>query len=415
MKRDLLNLELRLLGKDSENNFGENGGGRIQNKKEPHPNDLVDVKGIDKDYRLHKEAKDAYDRMIIEARNDGIDSPLLLLTSGYRSYQKQKELFAQAVKEHGNEKAASRYVAKPGSSAHHTGRAIDLKMDMIVKNISNNAKIGAFNNLQSYKWLKLNASRFGFYPYLNEPWHWEYNPIKNYSKKIPFDGNLFKSGNVISDFLKRTNATIQTYKYISEGITDPNLLTNKVYYSLFPHLKDVLIKKGSREADIWIYIKNRIVFPILRSDKNTYVTKQETTQLIENLNDQEVKSGLKNAENITGILSSELKVIAAIESKGDKNIGGNKFGYWGIMQIGKSAVQDINANLGVNLSWNSVQTNVSDNILAGAYYIKLCRKRMKNTPHTMLNTYLAHQQGVSGLFLQKKQIKIKLIIYQKNL
>ena len=27
-----------------------------------------------------------------------------------------------------------------------------------------------------YKWLSLRAREFGWYPYRNEPWHWEYNP-----------------------------------------------------------------------------------------------------------------------------------------------------------------------------------------------------------------------------------------------
>jgi hypothetical protein len=28
----------------------------------------------------------------------------------------------------------------------------------------------------NYKWLVFNASRFGWFPYRREPWHWEYNP-----------------------------------------------------------------------------------------------------------------------------------------------------------------------------------------------------------------------------------------------
>ncbi|MEO8377509.1 MAG: hypothetical protein ABI579_07545, partial [Candidatus Sumerlaeota bacterium] len=27
-----------------------------------------------------------------------------------------------------------------------------------------------------HKWLFLRADQFGWYPYQNEPWHWEYNP-----------------------------------------------------------------------------------------------------------------------------------------------------------------------------------------------------------------------------------------------
>ena len=27
-----------------------------------------------------------------------------------------------------------------------------------------------------HKWLLLRGEEFGWYPYQNEPWHWEYNP-----------------------------------------------------------------------------------------------------------------------------------------------------------------------------------------------------------------------------------------------
>ena len=27
-----------------------------------------------------------------------------------------------------------------------------------------------------HKWLLLRGEGFGWYPYQNEPWHWEYNP-----------------------------------------------------------------------------------------------------------------------------------------------------------------------------------------------------------------------------------------------
>jgi hypothetical protein len=27
-----------------------------------------------------------------------------------------------------------------------------------------------------YKWMALNGSRFNWFPYKREPWHWEYNP-----------------------------------------------------------------------------------------------------------------------------------------------------------------------------------------------------------------------------------------------
>ena len=34
-----------------------------------------------------------------------------------------------------------------------------------------------------YKWLSAHASEYGFYPFSNEPWHWEYNPA-GYAEKF---------------------------------------------------------------------------------------------------------------------------------------------------------------------------------------------------------------------------------------
>lgn len=76
------------------------------------------------------------------------------ITSGYRSEQRQAELFAAAVRKYGSEKAARRYVAPPGKSRHNSGMAVDLGGDL------------AF--------VRANAARFGIHqPMSWEPWHWE--------------------------------------------------------------------------------------------------------------------------------------------------------------------------------------------------------------------------------------------------
>mgnify|MGYP002134782791 FL=1 len=64
----------------------------------------------------------------------------------------------------------STYVARPGSSAHETGRAVDLHLGYGIDS-DNEEKIRAS---AAWKWLVANAERFGFYPYKNEAWHWEY-------------------------------------------------------------------------------------------------------------------------------------------------------------------------------------------------------------------------------------------------
>lgn len=84
------------------------------------------------------------------------ENPRLRLTSGFRSVQRQAELYAAAVKKYGSEKAARRWVAPPGKSRHNFGLAADI------------------GPKSEYGWLKANAHRFGLHiPLGNEPWHIE--------------------------------------------------------------------------------------------------------------------------------------------------------------------------------------------------------------------------------------------------
>nr|WP_280142658.1 D-alanyl-D-alanine carboxypeptidase family protein [Methylobacterium gossipiicola] len=81
------------------------------------------------------------------------------INSGFRSPERQAELFAAAVKKYGSEEAARKWVAPPGNSMHNHGRAADLNMngDPAVK-----------------EWLHANASKYGLgFPMSHEPWHIE--------------------------------------------------------------------------------------------------------------------------------------------------------------------------------------------------------------------------------------------------
>ncbi len=66
------------------------------------------------------------------------------------------------------ERLQMKWTAKPGQSAHHTGLALDLGLYRLGKRGSKRSP--------TYTWLAQHARRFGFYPYLPEGWHWEYNP-----------------------------------------------------------------------------------------------------------------------------------------------------------------------------------------------------------------------------------------------
>lgn len=164
--------EGEMLEYEALNPYGEAGGGRIQNKKDPVSADLVTVQGVGKKVPLQKDAARAWSALVAAARSAGLANPLLLPTSGYRSYAHQKSLFEQGIRKHGSAAAARRWVAPPGGSAHQSGRAIDFYLG--TSNSSGN--LPALKRTRSYAWLLENARRFGFYPYSREPWHWEYNP-----------------------------------------------------------------------------------------------------------------------------------------------------------------------------------------------------------------------------------------------
>lgn len=82
----------------------------------------------------------------------------LRITSGYRSPDRQAQLFADAVRKYGSPAAARKWVAPPGNSKHNHGQASDLK----------------YLNDEARQWAHANAQQFGLnFPLANEDWHIE--------------------------------------------------------------------------------------------------------------------------------------------------------------------------------------------------------------------------------------------------
>ena len=133
--------------------------------------------------RPHRVAWDAHGRMVAAAGAEGVDVAWLAIRSAYRSVALQAQIWRYrlderrearrsagwpALTERELERQQRLWTAKPGQSAHHTGLALDLAL----------YALGAGEGRRSpvYAWLAARARDFGFYPYLPEPWHWEYNP-----------------------------------------------------------------------------------------------------------------------------------------------------------------------------------------------------------------------------------------------
>lgn len=142
--------------------------------KDYTPSDLINVGG---NQRMKKEAGEALIKMIEDVKNNGM---YLQAQSGYRDYDLQTRLYNGYVSSHGQEEADT-FSARPGSSEHQTGLAIDVSKDGYLSK--------EFENTNEFKWLNENAHKYGFilrYPkdkiyitgYDYEPWHYRYVGIE---------------------------------------------------------------------------------------------------------------------------------------------------------------------------------------------------------------------------------------------
>jgi len=89
---------------------------------------------------------DNFDAMVAAAKKDGVD---LQISSGFRSRQEQEVLYQKYLNGTGN------LAAKPGTSNHESGLAIDFK-----------------DTPGAFAWLKKNSTRFGLKNLPSEPWHY---------------------------------------------------------------------------------------------------------------------------------------------------------------------------------------------------------------------------------------------------
>lgn len=117
------------------------------------------------DIYLEREAFEAANRMFKQAEEEEMNG--FILTSGYRTAEKQAELYAQ--KQDGTAQL-------PGHSEHETGLAFD---------VTTRRDSGGFETTEHFEWLMENCWDFGFIlrypedaeditgiPY--EPWHYRY-------------------------------------------------------------------------------------------------------------------------------------------------------------------------------------------------------------------------------------------------
>lgn len=125
---------------------------------------------------MRQVASDAIETLFADAKMEELE---LVAVSGYRSYERQQEIYENNLKTRGTTHT-NQYSAKPGYSEHQTG----LVMDVSCKSENYDLQ-ESFGDTPEGKWVAENCAKYGFvirYPegkseitgYAYEPWHLRY-------------------------------------------------------------------------------------------------------------------------------------------------------------------------------------------------------------------------------------------------
>ena len=136
---------------------------------------------------LTRDTYEAMERMFAQAEAENVNG--FIITSGYRDYERQKEIFATTEAGKAQE---------PGASEHQTGLAFDVTAE--------NSGDG-FESTPQYAWLSRHAHEYGFiqrYPANKahetgisyEPWHYRYVGVEVATK-------IYNEGITLEAFVKK--------------------------------------------------------------------------------------------------------------------------------------------------------------------------------------------------------------------
>lgn len=181
----------------------------LVNKQNKLPDDwektveLVEVEnGLGEKYKVEKKASEAYDKLKDELSEEGI---IIELDSTTRSVAEQQTLWDNWTVEYG-EDYVKKYVAVPGYSEHHTGLAIDIKLNKDGKIIDDNDEM--IKEKEIFAKIHEKLAKYGFIlryldgkdnitGYSYEPWHFRYVDSSDIAKEI------MDSGLTLEEYLKK--------------------------------------------------------------------------------------------------------------------------------------------------------------------------------------------------------------------
>lgn len=188
------------------------------------PDILFNINYYDSKKLMRQDAATALEKLFQAAENAGLS---LYGISGYRSYQRQEEIYNNNVKTKGLE-ATNLVSAMPGHSEHQTGLAMDVSTSSI-----NNQLEEVFAGTPEGKWLVDNAYLYGYilrYPknkssiteYAYEPWHIRYVGIP------------------LATYLHDNDLTLEEYYHYTSGDDSSN--NNSFYNKNTNNILDVDIE-----------------------------------------------------------------------------------------------------------------------------------------------------------------------------
>ena len=157
------------------------------------PKDLIEIKNVyyikrtNQKMMINQEVLSAYTDLFTEALLNNLE---LTIFSAYRSYEYQESLY---------NKEDNSYIAKPGTSEHQTGLAIDIST-------KKTGLTSFFENTLEYTWLSNNAYKYGFIK--------RYPKDKEHITGYPFESWHYRYvGKEIAEIIYNNNLTLEEYFY----------------------------------------------------------------------------------------------------------------------------------------------------------------------------------------------------------
>ena len=147
--------------------------------------ELTEIEGK----QMETNAAAALAQMVADLRGQGMD---IIIQSGYRTDSDQEFLYNRQIqRQNGNEEKAATISAKPLTSEHQAGLAVDLSVDGTLTE--------AFGSTEQGKWLYANCMNYGFIlryqkdkteftGIISEPWHFRFVGSKEQATAIMNSG-----------------------------------------------------------------------------------------------------------------------------------------------------------------------------------------------------------------------------------